>query len=47
MIIDYISKQIKIQILYREGQLCTMQTPNLKDWEIAEFHGYSLSINKE
>lgn len=46
MIIDYIAKQIKIQILYHEGQLCTMQTPSLKDREIAEFRGYNLT-NKE
>lgn len=39
MIIDYISKQIKIQILYHEGQLCNIQTPSQRDRKIAELLG--------
>lgn len=47
MIIDYISKQIKTQILYREGQLCNMQTPTQRDRKIVELLGYNLLINTE
>lgn len=46
MIIDYISKQIKIWILYHEGQLYSMQTPSWKDRKITELLGYNLVIKE-
>lgn len=37
MVIDYISKQIKTQILYHEGQSYNMQIPRQKEnWKIGK-----------